>query len=634
MEYQDRRRRSLPVQFWLLIESLKDPLEDVDSSSDDDMTDRVRRPDIATVTTTLSDIKMVWDVYFATSNELESNRRYIRTIKDFVETEEVSSITSGKIRRVRRAIFAAQADVLEGMEEEDYPGFVKTELYFKAVSALSLQQQPGPISSDTGAPNFSLPETRARSPSLEIIPTPPVRSAAQFPFSLSRATSPRPSPSSTSLPSLAIRVDHPPSRDHENKSLLSPRFVSDPIVASPAMVRTISTGSIELGLGIVVPPNKRRPINPLSNSLEFLMASTSPVTSSKVEKKEKRVPLFEEPLFGEDDDDTNGKEESGEEEFGRKQDERVELSDDEYVQVKSIEAIQDALSSILASDARMASSHTTATLPSRSASPGVTTRSFTDIQRSRTNKPMTSVLTASTTSTTATLDSTKDVKFGKNKRVIFDDGEEFDEEEEFASKVDTEFDLDILVAAPGDLHLPLEIANIAERIDKLEHQESVVAALIRKAILTGVASELKILGKSQDSLKREVRTLTFQKAQYESQESENKLVPGRTNVSISGTTVGQANNQSFQLYLVELHQLAADGTFTSGWIVTRRYSEFATLHGKLKEKYNTAAKAIDLPGKSIVDRYTDNFIKQRKLGLEKYLKVGVSLCLGRRRLNH
>ena len=36
MEFEDRRRRSFRVQFWLLIEGLKDPLEDVQDESDDE----------------------------------------------------------------------------------------------------------------------------------------------------------------------------------------------------------------------------------------------------------------------------------------------------------------------------------------------------------------------------------------------------------------------------------------------------------------------------------------------------------------------------------------------------------------------------------------------------------------------
>ena len=36
MEFMDRRNRSLPVQFWLTVESFKNPLETVDSDSSGD----------------------------------------------------------------------------------------------------------------------------------------------------------------------------------------------------------------------------------------------------------------------------------------------------------------------------------------------------------------------------------------------------------------------------------------------------------------------------------------------------------------------------------------------------------------------------------------------------------------------
>ena len=62
MEFMDRRGRSLLVQFWLTVESFKDPLESVDSDVSDDDEDITS---IQTPSPNLKeDISMINDLYF------------------------------------------------------------------------------------------------------------------------------------------------------------------------------------------------------------------------------------------------------------------------------------------------------------------------------------------------------------------------------------------------------------------------------------------------------------------------------------------------------------------------------------------------------------------------------------------
>lgn len=178
----------------------------------------------------------------------------------------------------------------------------------------------------------------------------------------------------------------------------------------------------------------------------------------------------------------------------------------------------------------------------------------------------------------------------------------------------------VRLAAPGNLQLPAEIIKITDRIEKLKNQEGVLAALLRKAELTGNNSETKILLKSIDALRREVSELSFQKRQFEAQADENKLIPGRTSVDIIGTTLGQSQGRDFALYLVEVRQLAEDGrTQISGWLVTRRFSEFVALHSTLRDKL-PAVKALDLPQKRLVTSMSNTLLQQRRQGLSKYLQ--------------
>lgn len=65
MEFMDRRNRSLLVQFWLTVETFKNPLEAVDSSSEDDEDEPVQ--DASTVIILKEDIYMIHGLYFSST---------------------------------------------------------------------------------------------------------------------------------------------------------------------------------------------------------------------------------------------------------------------------------------------------------------------------------------------------------------------------------------------------------------------------------------------------------------------------------------------------------------------------------------------------------------------------------------
>jgi sorting nexin-25 len=121
-------------------------------------------------------------------------------------------------------------------------------------------------------------------------------------------------------------------------------------------------------------------------------------------------------------------------------------------------------------------------------------------------------------------------------------------------------------------------------------------------------------------MKRDLRELTFQKLQYEQQEAANRLLPDRTRVSIVNSTVGDEDGKSVVRYLVEVQQLAPDGSFASGWVVARRYNEFLNMHTKLRERYGLV-RNLDFPGKRLVGALSGSFLDTRRVALEKYLQV-------------
>ncbi|KAG2350753.1 hypothetical protein BDR05DRAFT_943117 [Suillus weaverae] len=208
-----------------------------------------------------------------------------------------------------------------------------------------------------------------------------------------------------------------------------------------------------------------------------------------------------------------------------------------------------------------------------------------------------------------------------NKKSIFGDEEDMIDEEDddrAEGSVDTEQGT-FQLAGPGDLQLSYEIARLGDKITKLEAHDTMLDTLIKKAELTGDAQELRLLQKSKSSMTRELRELRFQKTQYEQQESANRLISHRTKVSIVSSTVGEEEGKSVVRYLVEVQQLAPDGTFASGWVVARRYNEFLRMHNKLRDRY-ALVKGLDFPGKRLVTSLSGNFVDTRRQALEKYLQ--------------
>jgi sorting nexin-25 len=176
--------------------------------------------------------------------------------------------------------------------------------------------------------------------------------------------------------------------------------------------------------------------------------------------------------------------------------------------------------------------------------------------------------------------------------------------------------------APGDLHLSYEIDRLGQNITHLEAQHSMLETLIKKAELSGDAQELKLLRKSESAMTRELRELQFQKQQYEQQESANRLVSDRTKASIVNSTVAEEGGKQVVRYLIEVQQLAPDGSHVSGWVVARRYNEFHNMHNKLKERY-TLVKNLEFPGKMFVTSLSGSFLDTRRQALDKYLQVHI-----------
>ncbi len=569
MEFMDRRNRSQRVQFWLHVESFKNPLESVESGEESDDEEVLRgtalAPNTGLSATIKEDMRGIYDMYFSDpkSSLLKTiNAKHVRAIQEFAQEDDSEAANASvngmmKERRVRRSALLAQRQVEKGMEE-DFQEFERSDLWFRAVGDL--------------APKKDIP------PSCSPIST-LVNHATSPPFV---------------APPSVLSLTTPPGIPHteaQGKKIARPHFLT------PAPVPTAT------------PPR-------LDTSPEVTSSGSADSNTQLLPTKTNSTPSNLDLLFG-----------SAEAEGG--QGARAPLFADvrtteEEEQSQRIEAIQAALTDIIADENRYSSEAVKVErrVSAAESADGFMTRGSTS-DSGRLENPLLSP-------------SISDERAQKRRKTwMFDDAEEYSYEEEtdqaeaetaagvghlrMGSTTSTSMAFE--PALPGDLQLSYDIAKLTEKITKLQSQGVILDALMRKAELTGDAQELRILTKSKSAMARELRELTFQRAQYEQQEAENRLVPDRTKVAIvSSTSMTEEDGKQVVRYLIEVQQLATDGSFASGWIVARRYNDFFAMHQRLKEKY-VAVRGLDFPGKRLVTSLSSSFVDTRRAALERYLQV-------------
>lgn len=178
MEFMERRGKLLLLQFWLTVESFKEPLEDVDLDEDagslhgslmtevaDDANNDADGGDEAgeeeeeedlddddELATAREDLRGVWESYFEDEAVLGSDvaRRYGPAIRQFIQPHhrlrhqrqrkslknrrEVDKLA---LARARRSMFLAQRRVYEDLREDYYPSFQRSDLFFQATANLA-----------------------------------------------------------------------------------------------------------------------------------------------------------------------------------------------------------------------------------------------------------------------------------------------------------------------------------------------------------------------------------------------------------------------------------------------------------------------------------------------------------------
>ncbi|KAF9531921.1 PhoX domain-containing protein [Crepidotus variabilis] len=167
MEFMDRRQRSLLVQFWLTVESFKNPLEAVDSDSSGEDEEIIQDP--STLTDAKEDITMINDLYFAggkTHSALSAiPKKHVDAIRAFVLDPNPSATSQ---RKVRRSVLLSQRQIERSMEQ-DFDDFERSELWFRAIgdadfSASKITVDPYQSQRDKEAPLNISPGRPERQP--------------------------------------------------------------------------------------------------------------------------------------------------------------------------------------------------------------------------------------------------------------------------------------------------------------------------------------------------------------------------------------------------------------------------------------------------------------------------------------
>lgn len=601
----ERRNRSHLVQFWLTVEGFKDPLEATGQHlALDNMTGDEHRPS-ANDATFGDDIAFLYSAYLANAagqrQKLDLPPHLVAVISELGQNA-TRPFSASDVKRGKLAVYQAQRAVYDLMEEEDWAAFPKSDLYFKALADLKHSaSSPQSVLPQSVLPNSVESPPPAHSDPLS--PTGPRVSTGPFPPGPVRRVSDGPplkSPSPGPSPLLPRRP-----------LLVNGSFI--PAAASPVATPVMSSdfdtsirdaGSDHSGRAsphasaILSPSTKRR-----SAQFDILFGTQ--------DSEAERNPLF----VDEEDEET-------------------------VIERERIQAIQAALEEIIQSDP-MADSQTleppkTPQTPSTPLHPlagkKLTSRSAEDLQSQRDLSPARPVTRYSPGMRRPRLArrGSDDGSLHRRQRSIFAEDDE-DEPEAIAPNGDGAEDTAADSApAPGNLHLAAEIERLAARLEVLSEQESMLSSLISKADLHGDAKRLRLLQRSLASLQREQRTAEFQRAQYEQQERENRLVPGRTRVKLPSTVqaVDEATGRPVTRYVVQIDQVE-DGRTVLSWTVTHRYNEFYVLDRALRDwaardarvADEVRAKVIEMPGKRLVPSTSAGFVEARRSGLERYLQV-------------
>lgn len=136
MEFMDRRKRTVLLQFWLTVNSLRDPLVDVldeDRTTVDPLGGLVvdnDRMDAKIDMSNKEDILQIFDSYLR-DNRIHADTEQVEIVKRFSDTVTTGECTPNEYMNARRALLAIQDSVFHRIEQRDLSKFKNSDLFVK-----------------------------------------------------------------------------------------------------------------------------------------------------------------------------------------------------------------------------------------------------------------------------------------------------------------------------------------------------------------------------------------------------------------------------------------------------------------------------------------------------------------------
>ncbi|KAF7558938.1 hypothetical protein G7046_g5209 [Stylonectria norvegica] len=127
MEYMDRQRLMSLVQFWLVVDGFRNPLED-DGQEDEHLPSNLPM----WTESDRQDLQQIDQAYLS-KPELKTSELSEKEVNDFLRAGR--SATAAQYYRARRAVLRSQSAVLEEMQTRFFEGFKKSDLYYKCLAA-------------------------------------------------------------------------------------------------------------------------------------------------------------------------------------------------------------------------------------------------------------------------------------------------------------------------------------------------------------------------------------------------------------------------------------------------------------------------------------------------------------------
>ncbi|KAJ5129239.1 uncharacterized protein N7515_005278 [Penicillium bovifimosum] len=157
MEFMDRQKLMSLVQFWVVVDGFRNPLED-------DFGDEAEPTSLTWKPSDRNDLALLSETYLS-KPELKVSEESRRAVKAFLSAGKRA--TPAQYRKARMVVLTTQSAILEQLQDIYYPKFKESDLYWKYLASDEASASQAPVSqSSPMAVAFETPERRPLPPLL------------------------------------------------------------------------------------------------------------------------------------------------------------------------------------------------------------------------------------------------------------------------------------------------------------------------------------------------------------------------------------------------------------------------------------------------------------------------------------